>query len=105
MSKFIHRVTIWKSEGLDMYGQPSWSAPVVVKARWEDVQTLYLNANGREERGNSRVYLEKDAAKIGDHIYLGVSQSVTPEPESQEVRSRRSISNLGGTRHEHRVIV
>lgn len=84
---------------------PTYATPVSTKARWEDVQSLYLNSEGREVRGNSRIYLEKDIAEVGDQIYLGESVEASPPNGSKEIRNKRSISNLRGTRTEHRVIV
>lgn len=102
---WIHKVTVWKSMGIDRYSQPKWSEPIVTDARWEDTSRIFLNAEGREMRSNSTVYLKEDIAVPGDMIIKGVSTSQSPDPESKEVKSRRETPDLRGTEVEYRVLV
>lgn len=105
MTKYPHRITVWRKTAVDRYGVPTWEGPFYVNTRWEDKQTLYLNLEGREVRGDSNIYVEEDIVRIGDHVSLGVFTGSTPNDVSKEVRNRRAISNLRGTRTEVRVIV
>jgi hypothetical protein len=103
--KYIHNFTVWNPQGVDAYGQPSWSAPIHVRGREEQIETVFLNPQGREERGSSRIYLESDVAKVAGHIVRETSASTTPIATSKEIRNRREVPNLRGTRIEYRVIV
>jgi hypothetical protein len=103
--KYIHEFTVWNTQGIDTYSQPSWSAPIHVRGREEKKVTLFLNAQGREERGSSRIYLETDVARLGGHVVRGTSDSSTPTALSKEIKDARAIPNLRGTREEYRVVV
>lgn len=105
MDKHPHTITIWKSLGTDWHGQPTWSAPIVKKVRWEDSQKLYITERGQEARGRSTVYCDTPIADFGDYIFLGESTEVSPPSRSYTVKDVRSVTNISGTRTEYRVIV
>lgn len=107
MRKFqaIHDITIWRSLGVDRYGQPNYQEPITIRGRWEDAERLYINENGREVRGRSTVYLPEDLAKSGDYMMLGVSEELRPTVDSYEVKQRRVINSQRGNRKECRYIL
>ena len=105
MNKFPNKFTYWKKGDLDYMGSPSWDGPYVANCRWEDEQRLYLTDTGREARGRSTLYTQKQLLEIGDYVYEGVSDSEEPPTGSFEVKQPRKIGNLRGTRVEYRYVV
>lgn len=101
----IDDITIWRSLGVDRYGQPNYQPPITVRGRWEDSERLYINGEGREVRGKSTVYLPEDLAKSGDYMMLGVSDELRPTVEAHEVKQRRVIRSQRGNRKECRYIL
>lgn len=104
-SQAIHDITIWRSNGVDRYGQPMYKEPLNVRGRWEDAERLYINEQGREVRGRSTVYLQEDLAKSGDYMLFGKSEATTPPVDAYEVKQRRVIANQRGTRKECRYVL
>ena len=97
--------TIWQIDGLDINSQPSYIGPITIKGRHEQKASVFLNADGRETRGNSTVYTEDSGARLADLIFVGESVSATPAPGSQEIKDLQVISNLSGTRTEYKIII
>lgn len=95
-------ITYWKAGGLDMYGQPSWSAPITIPARVEQGSRVYYTENGREVRGRYYVFIESDQLKEGDIVYMGRSGDVSPPTSSLEVKQQRIIPSLLGNVKEYR---
>lgn len=90
-----------------MYGRPSWSPPVVVNCRWEDVSNTFTDGGGQQQRSRSRIYVDRRLA-VGDFIAKGVFTDVDPyEPDesAKEIRDFREISNVLGDRTEYRVLI
>lgn len=105
MLKATQEFTYWKKSGVDIHGQPGWDGPHYFRGRFEVTQTVFLNVDGRETRGDATIYSEKTNAQLGDVVFVGRSSSETPENTAREIRSYRAIPNLRGTRTEYRLIL
>jgi len=96
--------TLWSAGATDVYGNPTFSAPVAVPCRWEDKQTKALDFQGNEIISNSIVYVDRDYA-MGDYLLLGVSVAATPPATAKEVRNFSKIPNLKATEFVRKVIL
>ena len=99
------KFTVWKIDGIDLNGQPSYLPPVTILGRIERKGSLFLNGDGRETRGDSTIYTEDSGARLADIIFVGESLSTTPEKGSKEIQDIQIISNLAGTRTEYKIII
>lgn len=103
--KHPHTITYWVKTTVDRYGNPSWDGPNTAKVRWEDGARLVLTNTGREVKGRSTIYAQSDILNIGDQVYLGTSEELSPVSGSFEVLSREMISNLRGTKTVHSYVL
>lgn len=103
--RFIHKVTVWTTTGYNIDARPTWAAPVVVDARWEDVQRLYATAAGDQATSKAMVYVDRKVA-VGSYIALGVFADAEPPSQvAHEVKALRTIESLLGTDVEYRVVL
>ena len=70
----------WSSTGVDGYGRPTWTTPVEVDCRWEDVVQEFVNKDGEERFSRSIVYVDRDM-KVGDVLMLGELDSGVDEDD------------------------
>lgn len=103
MAQFIHKITRWTKAGLDVYGRPQWAGPYVMKARWEDRTTRYVDVGGTLQQSKCTVYVEKPIA-LGDYIVKGEFVDTTPPTTAVIVKDFRTIENVLGDRVEHRAL-
>lgn len=102
--RFLETITAWERLGTRPDGQPNWSEPISVKARWEDNNRLFVGTDGREERSQAVVYVDKKIPE-GWKVFRGKSTASEPPVGSIEVRQFREIPNLFGTKTEKRVML
>lgn len=50
----------WSVDTLDDHGQPTYSDPVLIGCRWDDVQEEFVSANGDREMSRARVIVDRD---------------------------------------------
>lgn len=78
------------------FGGFDFTAPALLKGRWEDRQVQFRDVKGNEEASNALVYLNTDVA-IGDYVYLG-DALLTADPTtlalSFQVRQFNKIPDL-----------
>lgn len=87
----------------DKYGKMSFSAPVEIDCRWDDVKGTYVDHNGERRASLSTVYVDRDI-QVGDRLQLGSIESDTPEDPLQsdltyEVKQFSKIPNLHNTEY------
>lgn len=75
----LQDATYWVQTGTDLYNKGVFSAPVVLKCRWEDMSELFIDKTGQEVTCKSRVYFAVDIALEG---YLLLGTSVATDPTS-----------------------
>lgn len=102
----IHKLTLWRTQGFDRGGIPTFSEPVVLSCRWEDESKMYTDSNGNYITAKSVIYFRKDhGIKEGDYVCKGIETSLTPTPLAMDVKQSRTIDSYSGRRTEHRVIL
>lgn len=83
MSGFRHlnqTLTYWAPSAVattDLYGKPTFSAPVQLSCRWEDRTEQLKDKKGEEFISKSRIFLNDDVDLDG-YVFLGTSVSITP---------------------------
>jgi len=99
-------ITYWEPTEVDNFGDPSFAAPVGVKAKWEDRTELFINAEGREERSHSVVYVDTDLLKGG---FLLRDTSTVTDPLSVTgafmIKDVRKISDFENVVHERKIML
>jgi hypothetical protein len=96
--------TLWTAGATDVYGNRTWSAPVPIPCRWEDVQEKVLDFQGNEIISKAIVYVDRDLSN-NDYIGLGVYSDLTPPAAAKEVRNFSKIPNLAATQYVRKVIL
>lgn len=104
--KTPHIITIWTQLGEpDLYGKFQYEVKTA-KCRYEQSDRLYTNEFGQMVRANSIVYAYEDITKKGDLVIKGdFRYSESPVDGAFEVKQRREVTNLRGTRTEYRYIL
>lgn len=69
--------THWAVTGTDGYNRPTFSAPVVIRCRWEDRVEKIQNDEGVEVVSRSRIFVADDLS-TGDYLFLGSSSHPDP---------------------------
>jgi len=96
--------TYWAPGAPDEYGLVSFSAPVSMDCRWQDVAELYRDANGNELTSSSIVYFASDVLRQG---WLFEGSSVAADPKTvdgaSEIRRVDSSPNLTNTQSLYKV--
>lgn len=77
---YRHDVTWWARSGVDNWGEPTFAAPIVVKAHWREDRVIFTNANGEERVSRVIVHVDRDMTE-GDYLWLGITAS-TADPET-----------------------
>lgn len=104
MNKFIHKISWWAKDGFDQFGNPGWSAPVVIDARWEDRNTFFADEAGKQATSNAVVIVDRKV-EIGDFLYFGENTNPTPVDGAKEVRSSQAIYNVQGDKVDYQAIL
>lgn len=86
------QVTHWPLTGSDGYGGFTYGTPVLHKARWEDRNELFINADLEEVVSAAIVYLNTDVA-AGDYLAQG-DHATVPIADPVSVAAKR-IRNYG----------
>jgi hypothetical protein len=96
--------TYWAPAGHDGFGGRTFSAPVVIRCRWQDTNVLFLDAQRREVVSEAVVYPDRKL-DLGGKLALG--EFIDPEPvdEAKEVRQRQSSPDLSAVEELHKVFL
>lgn len=78
-------ITYWSKSGVDIEGNPTWSAATSIPGRWIEQDDLFVDSSGRERRSTTQIYSEVKLP-IGTRVYLGTSVSAAPEDDSYEIK-------------------
>lgn len=71
------KATYWVSNGRDMFGKPTFTAPVSVMCRWEDLSELFIDKVGQEVTCKSKVFFDTDKDLQG-YLFLGETAETDP---------------------------
>lgn len=72
------KAVYWERGGNDIEGRPTYSAPVVIRCRWEDKTQTFLDKKGNEQVSNTQVYTDNT-------LVLGSALKKVPDSLVQEV--------------------
>jgi len=99
-------ITYWAPSGVDNFGDPSFAAPVTIKAKWEDRAELFIDAEGRETRSKSVVYVDTDLL-TGGYLFRGNSSVANPLSVDNAfmIKDVRKISDFENVVHERKVML
>jgi len=100
-------ITYWAPSGVDNFGDPSFASPdSTIKAKWEDRTELFIDAEGRETRSMSVVYVDTDLI-TGGYLFRGNSNSSDPLTVTNAfmIKDVRKISDFENTTHERKVML
>jgi len=76
---YTAQATIWKSLGLDEYGDSlGWSEPLVIACDYQGGLSKRIGAIGGEKVVKNTIWTEYALAKTGDYILIGTSTEVDP---------------------------
>lgn len=91
--------TYWAKSGVDVYGKPTYAAPVTLACRWEDKSELVRTPDGREVVSSSIVYPAGELV-VGSWLALG-DQTSTATPaeygDAHEIIARGKSPDLRAT--------
>lgn len=101
--QFPHTVTVWRPiDDPDVFGKSCYDV-FSVPCRFEERERLYTNEFGQHERANGVVYTQTRLLKKGDLVAFGDYQYERfPIADTYEIKNERHISNMRGTKTEHR---
>ena len=99
--KYIGEGLLWRQGPPDIYGQPTFGTPEVIKHRWERRAGMFINGQGRQETYNSRVYINT-VPNTGDRVAETTSGSLDC---SYEIKDVRQIFSVSGKKNEVRVLL
>lgn len=88
-------VTYWEPTGSDLFGKATFSSPVTLSCRWEDIQEQFTDKLGQVTISRSKVYLASDI-NIDGYLFLGTSVASDPTEvaEAEEIRNIKRIPDL-----------
>lgn len=72
----------------DGYDGFTFSAPTIIKCRWEERGELFMNTQGEQEVSNAVVHLASDVS-LGGYLYHGESVALDPTSLSGTFRIKR----------------
>ncbi len=101
------QITLWRQAAAkDDYGNLTYSAPTVIKGRWEERAVLRTDLDGREIVANAMVFLVVDVKK-GDYLFLGVDTTASPVTVdgANEIQDFKKTPSLNGRRFERVAIL
>ena len=81
------KATLWKSEGIDAFGNPDWSGHIHLMVRWEDKKEVVKDDEGNEITSNAIIY----AKQKGDYQQRWAKGHIE-ETDPTEVDSREVIT-------------
>ncbi len=104
IKNLVQDITHWAMlTTLDIYGNPTWAAPSVVKGRWEEQNQLIIDSDGNEVVSRAMVFLVSNVAE-GDYLMLREFTSGETDPtqieEADRVLAFKKTPDLRGTLFE-----
>ena len=99
-------VTYWAPSGVDNFGDSSFATPTTVKAKWEDRTEIFIDAEGREQRSKSVIYVDTDLLN-GGYLFRGPSSTADPLSVTGAfmIKDFRKISDFEVETHERRAML
>ena len=98
--------TYWGSPTTGGYGNVVFSAPAIIKVRWEDKHEKFLTMNGEEAISHAVVFVESDV-DIGGYLYFGDSTVEDPTTlvGARIIRQFLKTPDIQGLQHLRKAIL
>jgi hypothetical protein len=93
--------TYWAPGSNDGFGGTSYGAATAIMCRWQNVQKLFRDAQGREAVSEAIVYVDRELEN-GGKLKLGTHAGAAPS-DAIEIRAKGSSPSLDATRVLHKV--
>lgn len=91
-------LTYWAFLSSDQFGSPTFSAPVQVKCRWQDVAVLFKDSQGQQRTSSAVIYPVRSLS-LKSYVKRGIDS--TPNPVglagAYEILQNGDSPNLSGT--------
>lgn len=104
MSKYNQDATYWAKASVNEYNEKTFSAPVPLVVRWEYIEEMFMDSEGKEQRSHSIVFVQGTVMLEG-YLYLGTSVVTDPRtlPEADEIKKIAEIPNLKNTKTLYKI--
>lgn len=75
--KVMQQVAVyWEITGVDEFGKPTYQDAIEISCRWEDVQEVFITANGEKAISKAQLIVDRDL-KNESVIFLGLASDLT----------------------------
>lgn len=96
--------TYWAPVANDGFGGKAYSAPVVIRCRWQDTNVLFRDAQGQQLTSDAIVYPDR-ALEITGKLALGEFIDPDPVASAREIRQRQISPSLSNDEELHKVFL
>ena len=105
IDSFLKQTAVyWPSPSRDGYGKLSFGTAVEIDVRWEDMHSLILNNDGKEELSKAEVFVDTDV-EVDGYLYLGelsdlsVAEKADPQLKSTAfpIKAYDKVPDISGT--------
>lgn len=106
--KKIDKITVWKKQAPNKFGERAFTPPVEASVRWDDKGKMATTEDGVEFFPSATIYFdEANLIAIGDRVLNTPLDSVVSSSYSQSfiVRAASTSRNSNGTRFLFKALV
>ncbi len=101
----LEEITYWALAGRDAFGAITYDTPIIIKARWEQTEVLFIDTQGQERRSEAIVYVDRDVVNLGK-LFRGKSTVTNPDTiDAREIRSFKNIPLIDNSSAERRAFL
>lgn len=95
--KYIQTLTYWGNPQSDGYGNFTYDAPVQIKGRWQDSDTLVRDERGQQVRAESEAFVSQ-TVEPGGYLAVGEHTAANPRdvPEARRIARPSNIFSISG---------
>lgn len=88
--------TLWRVSNNSDDGSDTFSLPVPIMVRWEDVTSIEYDRSGSQFVSKARIFIDPNLAlSLGDYLYKGTTEEANPhELAAWPIKSIKSIPPL-----------
>ena len=100
LEEFLNQAAVyWAKIGVDNYGNPTFSDPIEISCRWEDIINEVVDASGTTIISKTKVLVDRDVL-VGGVLYLGelesamTSENVEDYSDAYEIKVFGKVPNI-----------
>ena len=95
LEEFLNQTAVyWAKAGVDNYGNPTFSDPVEISCRWEDVINEVVDASGTTIISKTMVLVDRDVL-VGSALRLGELDSAMTSENVEDYDDAYEIKVFG----------